>query len=98
MTFSQMKEELGLTVIPEGIIPHIQDNRFHNDDGSIRSHNIVIAIRCSVSPLSSKPKIMEPSISCFTWLFPNETIYLNLMPGTRDFIKCIDLQASYSIY
>jgi 8-oxo-dGTP diphosphatase len=92
----EIREELGTNINIVRLLPHVQSNIYHSKRGIV--HSIVLAFESVVSKGSPPPHVAEKAVQEVLWVRRNELINLDLLPGTEQFIKCLEepYQASYS--
>jgi len=97
----EIREELGTAIRIVRLLPHVQSNIYHAKKGVI--HSIVIAFETVIVRGSPLPYVAEKAVRQVAWVNKNELNKFDLLPGTTQFVRCLDEpdQASYgsaSIY
>ena len=92
----EIREELGTEIRIVRLLPHVQSNIYHFRKGVI--HSIVLAFESVIVRGGLPPHVAEQAVDQVLWVSKNELNKFDLLPGTEQFIKCLDepSQASYS--
>ena len=92
----EIREELGAEIRIVRLLPHVQSNIYHGPNGII--HTVVLAFESVIVRGAPKPYAAERAVRDVLWVDRKELIRYNLLPGTQQFVKCLDEpdRASYS--
>jgi len=92
----EIYEELGTEIRIVRLLPHVQSNIYHFKKGIV--HSVVLAFESVITRGGLPPHIAEKAVQQVIWVGKNELNNFDLLPGTEQFIKCLDEsdQASYS--
>jgi len=92
----EIREELGTEIRIVRLLPHVQSNIYHSKKGVV--HSIVLAFESVIVWRGSAPHVAEKAVHQVIWVNKNELNNFDLLPGTEEFVKCLDEpdQASYS--
>lgn len=92
----EIREELGSEIRIVRLLPHVQSNIYHFKKGVV--HSIVLAFESVIARGGLPPHVAEQAVDQVLWVSKNELNKFDLLPGTEQFIKCLDepSQASYS--
>lgn len=85
----EIDEELGTTIQAVRLLPHVQSNVYHGVDGSI-SHAVVLAFESVIAVGVPKPRAVESAVSRVQWVARRDISSFSLLPGTEEFVQCID--------
>ncbi len=91
----KIQEELGTRINVLRLLPHLQNNICHRDDGSIADF-LVIAFETVLARGAPKPKVVQDSVKQFRWVPRSEVSQLELLPGTDKFLECLERLAHAS--
>ena len=91
----EIHEELGTEIRIVRLLPHAQSNIYHFKKGVV--HSIVLAFESVIARGGLPPHVAEQAVQKVLWVSKNELNKFDLLPGTEQFIKCLDEpdQASY---
>ena len=92
----EIHEELGTNIRIVRLLPHVQSNIYHSKRGIV--HSIVLAFESVIAKGSFPPHVAEKAVQEVLWVSKNELKNFDLLPGTEQFIRCLEepYQASYS--
>lgn len=92
----EIREELGTEIRIVRLLPHVQSNIYYSKKSVV--HSIVLAFESVIVRGSPLPHVAERAVHQVIWVNKNELNKFDLLPGTMQFIKCLDEpdQASYS--
>lgn len=85
----EITEELGLTISIVRLLPHIQTNFYERPDGAT-SQFVVIAFECVPAWTAKRPHLDESAVDRFKWVLRDEPSRLELLPGTAEFLSCLE--------
>ena len=92
----EIREELGTEIRIVRLLPHVQSNIYNFKKGVV--HSIVLAFESVIARGGLPPHVAEQAVQKVLWVNKNELNNFDLLPGTEQFVKCLDEldQASYS--
>ena len=85
----EITEELGLTISVVRLLPHVQTNFYERSDGAT-SQFVVIAFECVPDRSAKRPQLDESAVLRYRWILPGERSRLELLPGTAEFLSCLE--------
>ena len=85
----EITEELGLTISIIRLLPHVQTNFYARPDGAT-SQFVVIAFECVPALGAKRPQLDESAVDRFKWVLQDEPSRLELLPGTAEFLSCLE--------
>ncbi len=85
----ELTEELGLPRSIGGLRPHVQTNFYERPDGAT-SQFAVIAFQCVPAWGAKQPQLDESAVDRFKWVLRDEPSRLELLPGTAEFLSCLE--------
>ncbi|KKM12059.1 hypothetical protein LCGC14_1720380, partial [marine sediment metagenome] len=81
----EIKEELSVDIDLLRMPPHIQSNIF-------TQHFVIVAFECLLAEEAPPPRSSVVSIQQVRWIPRSETYHLDVMPGTLEFLECLDYE------
>lgn len=92
----EIKEELDADIRVVRLLPHVQSNIYHGQTRLV--HAVILAFESVIVKGGKEPTVSENSVSGIHWVKLKEIDRYELLPGTREFIKCLERtdRASYS--
>lgn len=92
----EIHEELGAEIRIIRLLPHVQSNIYHLQKGII--HSVVLAFEGVIVRGGTKPHVAEKAVREVVWIHRGELSGYDLLPGTKQFMRCLDEpdRASYS--
>lgn len=92
----EIKEELDTEIRVVRLLPHVQSNIYHGHSRLL--HSVIIAFESVIMRGASLPKASEDSVGAVRWVEIKDLDIIDLLPGTREFIECLEKvdRASYS--
>jgi ADP-ribose pyrophosphatase YjhB (NUDIX family) len=92
----EIHEELGAEIRVVRLLPHVQSNIYHSHKGVI--HSVVLAFESVIVRGAPEPRAAEEAVREVVWANKRELSMYSLLPGTQEFVKCLDEpdRASYS--
>jgi 8-oxo-dGTP diphosphatase len=92
----EIHEELGAEIRVLRLLPHVQSNIYHSDKGII--HSVVLAFESVIVRGPIRPYAAEKAVRGVVWAKRSEINKYDLLPGTEQFVRCLDEpdRASYS--
>lgn len=85
----EIEEELGLNVNVVRLLPHVQSNIYHREDDST-AHYIVLCFECVLNFRLCEPSLDSMSVLDWQWIDKSEVAHVSCLPGTYEFLKCLD--------
>ena len=85
----EILEELGTTIRPIRLLPHVQSNVYHRPDGGI-SHVVVLAFESVIAKGVPAPRAADSSIARVQWFPRSDIRRVPLLPGTTQFVECLE--------
>ncbi len=85
----EITEELGLTIFIVRLLPHVQTNFYERPDGAT-SQFAVIAFECVPAWGAKRPQLDESAVDRYRWVLRGERSRLELLPGTAEFLGCLE--------
>jgi 8-oxo-dGTP diphosphatase len=92
----EIHEELGAEIRILRLLPHVQSNIYHSQKGII--HSVVLAFESVIVRGGARPHVAEKAVREIVWAKKTELDKYDLLPGTEQFVRCLDEpdRASYS--
>jgi 8-oxo-dGTP diphosphatase len=92
----EIHEELGTEIRILRLLPHVQSNIYHSKKGII--HSVVLAFESVIVRGEARPHVAEKAVREIVWAKKTELDKYDLLPGTEQFVRCLDEpdRASYS--
>jgi 8-oxo-dGTP diphosphatase len=92
----EIKEELDTDIRIVRLLPHVQSNIYHGQTKLV--HSVILAFESVIVKGGNIPTASEDSVGGVRWVKFDELDRYELLPGTREFIKCLERtdKASYS--
>jgi len=92
----EIHEELGVEIRIVRLLPHVQSNIYHFKKGII--HSIVLGFESVIVRGGVRPHAAEKAVREVVWVQRSELNRYDLLPGTEQFVRCLDEpdRASYS--
>lgn len=85
----EIMEELGLTISVVRLLPHVQTNFYERPDGAT-SQFVVIAFECVPARGAKRPQLDESAVVRYRWVRRGERLRLEMLPGTAEFLGCLE--------
>lgn len=85
----EIHEELGVAVEIVRLLPHLQSNIYYLPDGGI-AHSVVLAFECVLARGEPRPRPAESAVRQVKWIARHDVSDLPLLPGTQQFVDCLD--------
>lgn len=85
----EIDEELGTTIQAVRLLPHVQNNVYRGIDDSI-SHAVVLAFESVIVVGVPKARAAEPTVSRVQWVARQDIASFPLLPGTAQFVQCLE--------
>ncbi len=85
----EITEELGLTISIVRLLPHLQTNFYERPDGAT-SQFVVIAFECVPAWGAKRPQLDESAVDRYRWVLQEERSRFELLPGTAEFLGCLE--------
>jgi len=85
----EIREELRTDINVVRLLPHLQTNIYHRNDGSV-GHFVVLAFESVLAKGATKPKPSDESVKQFEWMRRDQLMDLPLLPGTARFVECLE--------
>ena len=92
----EIHEELGAEIRIVRLLPHVQSNIYHSKKGII--HSIVLGFESVIVRGGVRPHAAEKAVHDVVWVKRSELNRYDLLPGTEQFVRCLEEpdRASYS--
>ena len=92
----EIHEELGAEIRIVRLLPHVQSNIYHSKKDIV--HSIVLGFESVIVRGGARPHAAEKAVREVIWVKRSELNSYDLLPGTEQFVKCLDEpdRASYS--
>lgn len=92
----EIREELGIEIRIMRLLPHVQSNIYHSKKGIV--HSIVLAFESVIVRGGVRPYAAEKAVREVVWVKRSELNRYDFLPGTEQFVRCLDEpdRASYS--
>lgn len=92
----EIHEELGAEIRTVRLLPHVQSNIYHSKKGII--HSIVLGFESVIVRGGVPPHAAEKAVREVVWAKRSDFNKYDLLPGTEQFVRCLDEpdRASYS--
>jgi ADP-ribose pyrophosphatase YjhB (NUDIX family) len=92
----EIHEELGAEIQIVRLLPHVQSNIYHSQNDVV--HSVVLAFESVIVRGAPEPRAAEEAVQEVIWVNKSELNAFSLLPGTQEFVKCLDEpdRASYS--
>lgn len=92
----EIHEELGAEIRIVRLLPHVQSNIYHSKKGII--HSIVLGFESVIVRGGVRPHAAEKAVGEVVWVKRSELNRYDFLPGTEQFVRCLDEpdRASYS--
>lgn len=94
--FREIKEELDTDIRVVRLLPHVQSNIYHGHNKLV--HSVILAFESVIIRGRKIPTASEDSVSAVRWVEKGNLDKFELLPGTKEFIECLEKvdRASYS--
>ncbi len=91
----EIKEELDTEIRVVRLLPHVQSNIYHGHSRLV--HSVITAFESVIIRGKSLPKAAEDSVGAVRWIEIKDLDKISLLPGTKEFIECLEKvdRASY---
>lgn len=92
----EIREELEAEIRIVRVLPHVQSNIYHSPKGIL--HSVVLAFESVIVRGAPKPRAADTAVRKIVWANRKELSRYSLLPGTQEFVQCLDEpdRASYS--
>lgn len=84
----EIHEELGTKIEVVRLLPHVQSNIYLTTSETV--HSIVLAFEAVLSRGAPAPTPQEKSVLGVRWTKPSGIDRFSLLPGTRQFVQCLE--------
>jgi 8-oxo-dGTP diphosphatase len=84
----EIKEELDTDIRIVRLLPHVQSNIYHRKDNLV--HSVVLAFESVIIRGVKLPTPSEASVGAIRWVKKEKLYRFELLPGTKEFIDCIE--------
>lgn len=93
--FREIKEELDAEIRVVRLLPHVQTNIYHGPNRLV--HSVILAFESVIIRGEKLPTASEDSVSAVRWIKKENLDKIELLPGTKEFIGCLEKidRASY---